>query len=361
MPGMSHSNTMSKTIFDAMPDGREIHQFVLVNGNGVRVSIIELGAIITSIITPDRDGRPADIVLGHESCNAYLERSPYFGAVVGRYANRIANARFKLDGATYTLATKNGPNHLHGGTIGFDKRLWHGEWLELDGVNSVRFSRNSPDGEENYPGDLNVGITYSLDESNRLTLDYQATTSARTIINLSQHSYFNLGGHDGESIVEHELRIGAEFFTPVDKTMIPTGEILSVSGSPFDFRTAKPIGRDIEQSHTQLEFGLGYDHNFVLTAPYDDDGLRAAAELFDPKSGRQLRLFTDQPGLQFYTGNKLDGSITGKSKVRYHYRGGLCLETQHFPNSPNVAHFPSTVLQPGNPFRSRTVFEFNSR
>jgi aldose 1-epimerase len=360
MPGMSHSNTMSKTIFDAMPDGREIHQFVLVNGNGVRVSIIELGAIITSIITPDRDGRPADIVLGHESCNAYLERSPYFGAVVGRYANRIANARFKLDGATYTLATKNGPNHLHGGTIGFDKRLWHGEWLELDGVNSVRFSRNSPDGEENYPGDLNVGITYSLDESNRLTLDYQATTSARTIINLSQHSYFNLGGHDGESIVEHELRIGAEFFTPVDKTMIPTGEILSVSGSPFDFRTAKPIGRDIEQSHTQLEFGLGYDHNFVLTAPYDD-GLRAAAELFDPKSGRQLRLFTDQPGLQFYTGNKLDGSITGKSKVRYHYRGGLCLETQHFPNSPNVAHFPSTVLQPGNPFRSRTVFEFNSR
>ncbi|MCJ7592588.1 MAG: galactose mutarotase, partial [Woeseiaceae bacterium] len=195
---------------------------------------------------------------------------------------------------------------------------------------------------------------------NRLTLDYQATTSARTIINLSQHSYFNLGGHDGESIVEHELRIGAEFFTPVDKTMIPTGEILSVSGSPFDFRTAKPIGRDIEQSHTQLEFGLGYDHNFVLTAPYDD-GLRAAAELFDPKSGRQLRLFTDQPGLQFYTGNKLDGSITGKSKVRYHYRGGLCLETQHFPNSPNVAHFPSTVLQPGNPFRSRTVFEFNSR
>ncbi len=358
---MSHSNTMSKTIFDAMPDGREIHQFVLVNGNGVRVSIIELGAIITSIITPDRDGRPADIVLGHESCNAYLERSPYFGAVVGRYANRIANARFKLDGATYTLATKNGPNHLHGGTIGFDKRLWHGEWLELDGVNSVRFSRNSPDGEENYPGDLNVGITYSLDESNRLTLDYQATTSARTIINLSQHSYFNLGGHDGESIVEHELRIGAEFFTPVDKTMIPTGEILSVSGSPFDFRTAKPIGRDIEQSHTQLEFGLGYDHNFVLTAPYDDDGLRAAAELFDPISGRQLRLFTDQPGLQFYTGNKLDGSITGKSKVRYHYRGGLCLETQHFPNSPNVAHFPSTVLQPGNPFRSRTVFEFNSR
>lgn len=352
---------MTKTIFDAMPDGREIHQFVLVNANGVRVSIIELGAIITSIITPDRDGRPADIVLGHESCNAYLERSPYFGAVVGRYANRIANARFKLDGATYTLATKNGPNHLHGGTIGFDKRLWHGEWLELDGVNSVRFSRNSPDGEENYPGNLNVSITYSLDESNRLTLDYQATTSARTIINLSQHSYFNLGGHDGESIVQQELRIGAEFFTPVDKTMIPTGEILSVSGSPFDFRTAKPIGRDIEQSHTQLEFGLGYDHNFVLTAPYDDNGLRPAAELFDPKSGRQLRLFTDQPGLQFYTGNKLDGSITGKSNVRYHYRSGLCLETQHFPNSPNVAHFPSTVLQPGNPFRSRTVFEFNSR
>lgn len=358
---MSHNDTMMRSVFDAMPDGREVRQFVLDNGNGVRVSIIELGAIITSIVTPDRDGTPADIVLGHEGCSAYLERSPYFGAVVGRFANRIANARFDLDNVSYTLATRNGPHHLHGGTIGFDKRLWRGEGLQTEDAETVCFTRTSPDGEESYPGELDVSVTYSLDQRNRLSVEYRATTSARTIINLTQHSYFNLAGHAGGSILDHELSLAAEFFTPVDKTMIPTGEILSVSGSPFDFTTAKPIGRDIAQSHAQLEIGLGYDHNFVLTSAHGDDGLRTAAELFDPQSGRRLSVFTDQPGLQLYTGNKLDGSIVGKSNARYDRHGGVCLETQHFPDSPNVAHFPSTVLQPGSPFESRTVFEFGVR
>ncbi len=352
---------MTRSVFDTMPDGRDVHEFVLSNRSGVRVASIELGAIITSIVTPDRNGRLADIVLGHSNCCGYLERSPYFGAVVGRFANRIANARFELDGRVYMLATENGPNHLHGGTVGFDKRVWRGESLRLDGAIAVRYSRRSPHEEENYPGDLDVSVTYVLDDRNRLLVDYSATASARTIVNLTQHSYFNLAGHDTGSIAEHELRLGADFFTPVDRSMIPTGEILTVADTPFDFRTTKPIGRDINQVHPQLEFGQGYDHNFVLTAACGADGLRVAAEMYDPLSGRQLRVLTDQPGLQLYTGNKLDGSIVGKSDAKYGHRSGVCIETQHFPNSPNVPYFPSTVLSPGDRFKSRSVFEFSVR
>jgi aldose 1-epimerase len=352
---------MTRSVFGALPDGRAVHQFVLSNSNDVHIAIIELGAIITSVVTPDRDGKFADIVLGHDSCDAYLGQSTYFGAVIGRYANRIANARFELDGISYELATNHGSDHLHGGTIGFDRRLWRGEWLQADGADAVRFSRSSPDREEGYPGSLHVSVTYRLDERNCLAVDYLATTSARTIINLTQHSYFNLAGHASGSIVDHELRLGADFYTPVDAAMIPTGEIQPVVGTPLDFTVAKPIGRDIAEPHPQLLLAQGYDHNFVLTSDVGEDGQRLAAELVEPKSGRQLRVFTDQPGLQLYTANHIDGSISGKAAAHYQRRCGLCLETQHFPNSPNEASFPSTVLQPGDEYRSRTVFAFGSR
>ena len=342
--------------FGEVPNEGPITQFELSNANGIRVCIMELGAAITRLEVPDRSGAADDIVLGYDTARAYHAGGSYFGAVVGRYANRIAGGRFSLDGESYQLPRNDGANHLHGGRRGFDKRRWIGTPCS-DGV---VFGLMSAHGDQGYPGTLSARVTYRLDGANRLSVDYTTTTDAPTVVNLTQHSYFNLAGHACGTITDHDLEIAADFFTPVDATLIPTGEVIAVDGTPFDFRSAKPIGREINSPHQQLNYGAGYDHNFVLTSPLDADGLRHAATLFEAGSGRELRVLTDQPGLQFYSGNVLDGS-PGKSGAVYARRGGLCLETQRFPNSPNVPHFPSPVLRPGNTLATRTVFEFRVR
>ncbi|NJN51123.1 MAG: galactose mutarotase [Gammaproteobacteria bacterium] len=318
---------------------------------GVRVCVIELGAVVTRMEVPDRSGRVADVVLGYDDLAGYAAGASYFGAVVGRYANRIAGGRFTLDGRVYSLSINDAVNHLHGGESGFDKRHWRGV-LVPDGV---RLTLTSPAGDAGYPGALSASVTYTLDDANVLDVRYLATSDAPTVVNLAQHSYFNLAGTG--DITGHELMINAASYTPVDNSLIPTGEILRVDDTPFDFRTPKTVGRDIGQDHPQLLACGGYDHNFVLAG----HGFRHAATLTDPESGSALMLHTDQPGLQFYSGNFLGAAMRGKSGATYGHRAGLCLETQHFPNSPNVAHFPSTVLRPGETFASRTGFAFGVR
>ena len=332
--------------------GQPVELFTLRNANGIDIKATNYGGIITSIVTPDRSGRPGDIVLGFDTLDAYLKDPPYFGAVVGRYGNRIAKGRFTLDGKTYTLAVNNGPNHLHGGLKGFDKVVWSA--APLAGKIGVVFSRRSPDGEEGYPGNLDVRITYELTERNELVIDYHATTDKATPVNVTQHSYFNLAG--AGDILGHQLMIEAERYTPVDSTLIPTGELAPVQGTPFDFRTPTAIGARIGQSDEQLKNGGGYDHNWVLSRK--GPGRQVAARVTDPKSGRTLEVSTTEPGLQFYTGNFLDGTLTGKGGWVYQRRNAFCLETQHFPDSPNQPKFPSTILRPGASYDSQTMFRF---
>ena len=332
--------------------GQPVELFTLRNANGIEIKATNYGGIITSIVTPDRSGHPGDIVLGFDTLDAYLKDPPYFGAVVGRYGNRIEKGRFTLDGKTYTLAVNNGPNHLHGGLKGFDKVVWSA--APLAGKIGVVFSRRSPDGEEGYPGNLDVRITYELTERNELVIDYHATTDKATPVNLTQHSYFNLAG--AGDILGHQLMIEAERYTPVDSTLIPTGELAPVQGTPFDFRTPTAIGARIGQSDEQLKNGGGYDHNWVLSRK--GPGRQVAARVTDPKSGRTLEVSTTEPGLQFYTGNFLDGTLTGKGGWVYQRRNAFCLETQHFPDSPNQPKFPSTILRPGASYDSQTMFRF---
>jgi len=331
--------------------------FTLTNAHGVEVKVITYGGIITSIRTPDRSGHLDDIVLGFDSLAGYLKDSPYFGAIVGRYANRIANGQFTLDGTPYHLAQNNGPNSLHGGIRGFDKVEWTGEPFQTDSGTGVTLRYTSKDGEEGFPGTLVARVTYTLTPRDELVVDYEATSDKATPVNLSQHTYWNLHGAGNGEILDHVLTLDAPAFTPVDSTLIPTGEIVPVAGTPFDFRTATRIGARIAQDNTQLRFGRGYDHNWVL-ARGGKTGLVHAARLVDPSSGRTLDVSTTEPGLQFYSGNFLDGSIKGKGGRVYAHRTGLCLETQHFPDSPNQANFPSTILRPGARYRSRTVFQF---
>jgi len=332
--------------------GQPVDIFTLRNAHGIEVKATSYGAIITSIVTPDRNGHPGDIVLGFDTIEGYLTNSPYFGAVVGRYGNRIAKGRFTLDGRTYPLATNNGPNHLHGGLKGFDKVVWKAE--PLQGKTGVAFSRRSPDGEEGYPGNLDVRITYELTDRNELVIDYHATTDKATPVNLTQHSYFNLAG-DGD-ILGHQLMIAADRYTPVDTTLIPTGDLAPVEGTPFDFRTATAIGARIDQTNEQLKNGGGYDHNWVLTKKGASRQL--AARVVESKTGRTLEVSTTEPGVQFYTGNFLDGKVVGKGGRAYQRRSGFCLETQHFPDSPNQPKFPSAILRPGSAYESQTVFTF---
>ena len=331
-------------------------QFTLTNAHGIEVKVITYGAIITSIRTPDRSGKLDDIVLGFDSLAGYLKDSPYFGAIVGRYANRIGNGQFTLDGTTYHLAKNNGPNTLHGGVRGFDKVVWSGEPFQTDSGMGVTLRYTSNDGEEGFPGTLVTRVTYTLTPRDELVVDYEATSDKATPVNLSQHTYWNLHGAGNGDILDHILTLDAAAFTPVDSTLIPTGAITAVAGTPFDFRTPTPIGARIAQDNTQLRYGRGYDHNWVLDrqAP----GLAHAARLVEPSSGRTLDISTTEPGVQFYSGNFLDGTITGKGGRVYSYRSGLCLETQHFPDSPNHPNFPSTILRPGATYRSRTVFAF---
>ncbi|MEP6917594.1 MAG: aldose epimerase family protein [Acidobacteriota bacterium] len=340
--------------FGKTADGKPVTLYTLSNANGVELRAMTYGAIITSLKTPDRAGVMSDIVLGFDTLDGYLKASPYFGAVVGRYGNRIAKGQFTVDGTTYTLAKNNGPNHLHGGVKGFDKVIWDAVPSAKEAA--VTFSRTSADGEEGYPGNVKAQVTYALTDKNELVIDYRATTDQATPINLTQHSYFNLAGEGSGDILGHELTIHADRFTPVDATLIPIGQLAPVQGTPLDFRTATTIGARIDATADQLVNGKGYDHNWVLNK--NGQGLQAAARVVEPKSGRTLDVATTEPGVQFYSGNFLDGTITGKSGHVYQQRTGLCLETQHFPDSPNQPAFPSTILRPGQVYSARTVFTF---
>ena len=356
---------VQKSLFGITADGDSAHLYTLSNGNDMTVSVTNYGGIITSLRVPDQEGRIEDIVLGFDSLagytnEAYAAANPYFGALIGRYGNRIAGGTFSIDGQSYTLETNNGPNHLHGGTEGFDSVLWEAQPVEDKGEVGVVLSHTSPDGHGGYPGELDVTVTYTLTNENELDIEYRATTTKATPVNLTQHSYFNLDGHASESILDHELLINAEAFTPVDSTLIPTGEFRVVDGTPFDFRQPTPIGARIDRDNRQLGIAGGYDHNFVL-AREDRDSLHLAARVYGPDSGREMEVLTTEPGLQFYSGNFLDGSLLGKDSTAYLQRAGFALETQHFPNSPNESGFPSTLLRPEETYTSHTVYRFEVR
>jgi aldose 1-epimerase len=338
-----------------MPDGTPVDVFTLTNAHGLEVRAITYGAIVVSVRVPDRAGRFDDVVLGHDDLAGYVEHSPYFGAVVGRYANRIARGRFALDGRTHQLSVNDGPHHLHGGLRGFDKVVWQAGESRQSGA-TVAFRHTSASGHEGYPGAVTVHVSYTLTDRDELVFDYAATADAATPVNLSHHCYFNLAGAAGADVLDHELTLHADAFTPVDETLIPLGSAAGVEGTPFDFREPTPIGARIDADHPQIAHGRGYDHNFVLRRP--GPGLVHAARLFAPASGRRLDVHTTEPGLQLYTGNRLDGTIRGKGGQTYARHHGVCLETQHFPDSPNHPEFPSTILRPGEEYRSRTLLTF---
>jgi aldose 1-epimerase len=342
-------------------DGRPVSVYTLTNSHGVEVRAMNYGGIILSIRVPDRKGEFADVVLGHETLEGYIPNPPYFGAIVGRYANRIANGTFTLDGKTYTLPKNDGPNTLHGGTTRtFNQVVWDAE--PLKGKTGVAFSYLSKDGDDGFPGNLKVKVTYTLTDANALIIDYEATTDKATPINVSQHSYFNLKGEGNGDILDHEIMINADRFTPVDKNLIPTGELRPVKGTPFDFTKPTKIGAHINDDYEQLVLGHGYDHNFVIKRQGDSvRDLDLAARVYEPTTGRVLEVSTTQPGVQFYTGNFLDGSITGKHGHVYKHRYGFCLETQHFPDSPNHPDFPNTILRPGETFHEKTIFKFSAK
>mgnify|MGYP001396115194 FL=1 len=332
--------------------------YVLKNARGVEVEILTYGGIVRSIRVPDRNGEMANVVLGFKTAEEYRGAHPYFGCITGRYANRIAGGKFTLDGVEYTLATNDGPNSLHGGAKGFDKREW-----SVDRVTPTELALSylSPDGEEGYPGNLDVKVVYTLTDENALRIDYTAATDKPTIVNLTNHSYFNLKGEGSGSITGHILMINADRYTPINENLIPTGELAPVAGTPFDFRLPKIIGGGLRAAHPQIVRGLGYDHNFVLARPsFDDTSLILAARLYEPDSGRVMEVHTTEPGIQFYSGNMLDSRLAGASGRVYRQSDGLALETQHFPDSPNQPHFPSTVLRPGETYRSTTIYAFST-
>jgi aldose 1-epimerase len=338
---------------------QQVALFTLTNSQGMRVRITNYGGIVLSIEVPDRRGRLADVVLGFDSPGEYAHNHPYFGAIIGRYANRIADGRFTLGAEEYRLATNDGSNHLHGGRVGFDKAVWRVAPLEEPGVIGVTLTHVSTDGNEGYPGELTVTVTYCLTEASELRIDYRATADRPTIVNLTHHSYFNLAGHDSGDILGHRLQIAADHFTPIDNNLIPTGERRAVDGTAMDFKRLKPIGHEIGADDEQLRFGHGYDHNFVVNGIAGI--LRPAAYVFEPGSGRVMEVLTTEPGLQFYSGNLLDSSIRGKGDAEYGPRAGFCLEAQHFPNSPNQPDFPSVVLRPDGEYRQETVYRFTTR
>ncbi len=329
-------------------DNKEVQLFTIKNPSGLTVKITNYGGIVTSILTPDKNGKFDNVVLGYEHLDGYLNDTPYFGAIVGRYANRIAKGKFTLDGKEYTLAINNGPNHLHGGLKGFDKVVWDAKTFSSADEAGVKLSYLSKDGEEGYPGNLHVTIVYTITQKNELKIEYSATTDQPTPINLSHHSYFNLSGNSGKSILEHVLQIDADKYTVVDETLIPTGELRPVDRA-MDFRKPMPVGSRIDS------VAGGYDHNYLLN---NNGAFAKVAELFDPSSGRAMEVFTDEPGMQFYSGNFLDGSITGSGGITYHKHFGLCLETQHFPDSPNHPEFPNSILKPGDEYKQKTTYKF---
>ena len=344
--------------FGKLPDGRSVDLFTLRNRKGMEVKITNYGGIITHINVPDKNGKFEDVTLGFDSLSGYLQEHPYFGAIVGRYGNRIAKGAFSIDGKMYKLATNNGPNHLHGGLNGFDKHLWEAEMMEGRTSMTIRLKTVSADGEEGYPGELQVQVDYTLFNNNELHISYSAKTDKPTHVNLTNHAYFNLTGNAKNTILGHELQINASHFTPVNETLIPTGEIASLNDSPLDFRATKLIGRDINVEERQLKYGGGYDHCWVLDKEPDNPKPQLAATAYDPNSGRALEVLTTEPGIQFYTGNFLDGSLIGKNDIAYQKRTGFCLETQHYPDSPNQPNFPTTLLKPNETYRTTTIYRF---
>jgi len=345
--------------FGQTADGERVDKYILNNDKGMEVSIITYGAIIQSLYAPDRNGKLEDVTLGYDNLADYVKDSPYFGAIVGRYGNRIAKGKFSLDGSEYTLATNNGENHLHGGIKGFDKVVWKAEPMKKDGAVGLKLNYLSPDGEEGYPGNLDLTVTYWLNNANEILIEYLATTDKATPCNITHHSYFNLTGEVKSSILDHELWINADRMTPVDAGLIPTGILAVVADTPFDFNEATKIGARISEEDEQLEYGGGYDHNWVLNGV--DGTLKLQASLYEASSGRYMEVLTQEPGLQFYSGNFLDGSNVGKGGKVYAHRNGLCLETQHYPDSPNQKTFPSTTLRPGEKYETKTMYKFSTK
>jgi aldose 1-epimerase len=347
--------------FGKTENGDTVYRFVLTNSKGVEAVVISYGAALVALKAPDRNGKSADIVLGYDTLAGYEQDKSFFGATIGRYGNRIAGGQFTLDGTVFHVPKNDGPNSLHGGTRGFNKRIWTGVDRSRADAQVLELTYTSQDGEEGYPGTLKVHVTYTLPaEVNELRIDYSATTDKDTVVNLTNHSYFNLSGVASQEILDHQLLLHALEFTPVDATLIPTGELRAVRGGPFDFAKATAIGARINQDDEQLRFGKGYDHNWVLERT-EKGGLQVAAEVFESTSGRVLEVLTTEPGIQFYSGNFLDGTARGKGGQFYGHRTGFCLETQHFPDSPNHASFPPTVLKPGQVYRSTTVFRLATR
>jgi aldose 1-epimerase len=361
MPFLAEAKSkMQKETFGRTQDGQQVDLYTLTNKNGVEARVTNYGATLVSLRVPDRNRKFEDVVLGYDTLEGYQNDKAFFGGTIGRYANRIAQGKFVLDGATHALARNDGPNHLHGGTSGFNKRVWTVEDVSSSAGQALAFTYLSKDGEEGYPGSLSVRVVYTLTDRNELKIEYSTTTDKDTVVNLTNHSYFNLAGQGSGEILDHQLMIRGDRFTPVDATLIPTGELRKVKGTPFDFTQVTAIGARINQDDQQLKFGKGYDHNWVLNRGKAGT-LELAAQLYAPKSGRVLEVWTTEPGIQFYSGNFLDGSVRGKEGKVYSHRSALCLETQHFPDSPNHADFPSTRLKPGQQFQSTTVYRFSTK
>lgn len=348
---------MEREPFGTTKDGKKAELFTLTNNHGMEVKISDYGGTIVSLVVPDKNGQPGDIVLGFDTLDEYMsEKNPFFGCLVGRYANRIGGGKFSLNGVEYILAKNDGPNHLHGGLKGFDKVVWKAQAYDTGGVAGVLLHYESPDGEEGYPGNLSAEVRYTLMDSNELRIRYKATTDKPTIVNLTNHTYFNLAGQG--DVLDHEIKINASYITPVDENLIPTGELMSLEGTPFYFHQPMRIGARIDDDHPQSKVGGGYDHNFRLNKPLG--GLTFAANVSEPTSGRTIEMFTTQMGVQFYTGNMMPPATEGKGGQVYPRRGGFCLETQTFPDSPNKPDFPSPILRPGETYDHLTVFKFGT-
>jgi aldose 1-epimerase len=354
---MDENKKISQAPFGMTPDKQLVDIFTLRNSKGMEARICNYGGIVVSLKVPDKNGKLGDVVLGYDNLNDYIKNNPYFGCLVGRYGNRIAKGKFTLDGVEYTLACNDGPNHLHGGRKGFDKVVWTAKPFMSALGPALKLTYVSKDGEEGYPGNLTVTAIYTVTEDNELRLDYTATTDKPTIVNLTHHSYFNLAGKG--DVLDHEVMINADKFTPVDETLIPTGELRPVEGTPFDFRKPTKIGARINNDDQQLKFGKGYDHNWVINKPMNVLGLMA--QVYEPSSGRVMEVWSTEPGLQFYSGNFLDGTIRGKYGWVYQFRNGFCMEPQHYPDSPNKPNFPSVVLRPGEVYKNTIIYKFSVR
>jgi aldose 1-epimerase len=350
---------IKKESFGTLPDGTPVDLYTVTNSHGIEIRATNYGGIVVSLRVPDKKGNLDDIALGFDDLKGYLANTPYFGAIIGRYGNRIANGKFALDGREYSLAKNNGPNSIHGGLNGFNKVVWHAEQFQTSAGVGLILTYTSKDGEEGYPGNLKTKVTYTLTDKNEWIIDYEAVTDKATPVNLTEHTYFNLAGEGTSDVLGHEMELKASRFTPVDQNLIPTGELRAVKGTPLDFTQSTAIGARIDSDYEQLRLGHGYDHNFVVDAAAKNSDPVLAARVKDPTSGRVLEVYTTQPGIQFYTGNFLDGTITGKKGHVYKQHYGFCLETQHFPDSPNHPEFPTTILKPGQTYQSRTIYKMS--